>query len=141
VYGVDCGLLVPVIGRGDEDGVDIFSSENLAVVAGDEEIGAPELFCVGEAAVVTVCYCDEFDTWDLEGCAGVALTLNACTDEGQLDVVIGRVGRCRCCLRQKRVQAGCSCGDGCRLSSGLEEGPAINHGMTLPFGVVVERVQ
>jgi len=52
--GVDGGLFVPVVGGGDEDGVDVLAGEDLAVVAGGEEVGAPQLFGVGEAAVVAV---------------------------------------------------------------------------------------
>ena len=66
VHGVDGGLLVPVVGSGDEDGVDVLAGEDLAVVAGGEEVVAPELFGVGEAAVVAVGYGDEFDSGDLE---------------------------------------------------------------------------
>jgi len=43
-----------VVGGGDEDGVDVLAGEDLAVVAGGEEVGAPQLFGVGEAAVVAV---------------------------------------------------------------------------------------
>ena len=36
VHGVDGGLLVPVVGCGDNDGVDVFAGEDLFVVAGGE---------------------------------------------------------------------------------------------------------
>ena len=89
VQCIDGGLLVPVVGRGDDDGVDVFAGEDLFVVAGGEEVVAPELFGAGEAAVVAVGYGDELDSGDAEGGGGVTLPLDACADEGELDVIIG----------------------------------------------------
>ena len=89
VHGVDGGLLVPVVGGGDEDGVDVLAGEDLAVVAGGEEVVAVDLFHVGEAAVVAVGDGDELDAGDLHGPAGVALALDAGTDESEVDVVVG----------------------------------------------------
>jgi len=43
-----------VVGRGDEDGVDVLAGEDFVVVASGEDVLAPELFGVGEAAVVAV---------------------------------------------------------------------------------------
>ncbi len=48
---------------------------------------------MGEAAVVAVGNGDEFDAGNLEGGAGIALALNAGSDEGQLDGVVWRAGR------------------------------------------------
>ncbi len=43
MHGVDGCLFVPVVGCGDEDGVDVFAGEDLAVVAGGEEAFAEVL--------------------------------------------------------------------------------------------------
>jgi len=92
-HGVDCGLLVPVVGSGDEDGVHVLAGEDLAVVASGEEVDivggawAPELLAVGEATVVAVGCGDEFYAGDQKGGASVVLALNSCSDEGELEVV------------------------------------------------------
>jgi len=116
VHGVDGGLLVPVVGCGDDDGVDVFAGEDLFVVTGGEKMVAPELFGAGEAAVVAVGYGYEFDTGDAENGGGVALALEACADEGELDMVLGRcLGGC-----EGLEVRGCS-----RKGAGLEERAAI----------------
>ena len=48
---VDRGLLVPVVRGSNQNGVDIFARQDLAVVAGGEEVLAPELPAVLEAPV------------------------------------------------------------------------------------------
>lgn len=97
LHGVDCGLLVPVIGCGDENGVDIFARKNLTVIASCEEIvpgrATPQLPGVGEAAVVAVGHGDQFDTGNLQRGASVSLALDAGADEGELDGVIWRTWR------------------------------------------------
>ena len=116
VHGVDGGLLVPVVGRGDDDGVDVFAGEDLVVVAGGEDVVAPELFGAGEAAVVAVGDGDELDAGNAEGGGGVALALDAGADERELDVVVGRcLGGC-----EGLEVRGCS-----REGGGLEKRAAI----------------
>ncbi len=129
MHGVDRGLFVPVVGRCDEDGVDVFAAEDLAIVAGGEDVGAPQLLGVGEAAVVAVGDGDELDAGDLESGAGVTLALDAGADERELDVVVRRSRRGGCFLREERVEAGCGSGDRRGLESGLEEASAIEHGL------------
>ncbi len=127
VHGVDGSLLVPVIGRGDEDGVDVLAGEDLAVVAGGEEVRAPQLLRVGEAAVVAIGDGDELDAGNLQGEARVALALDAGADQGKLDVVVRRSRRRRCCLGEERVEpSGCG-GKSCRFGCGLEKRSAIGH--------------
>jgi len=126
--GVDGGLFVPVVGGGDEDGVDVLAGEDLAVVAGGEEVGAPELFGVGEAAVVAVGGGDQLDAGNLQGEFGVALALNAGADEGELDVVVGGARRGGGGLGEERMDAAGGSGDGGGLYGGLEEVSAIKHG-------------
>ena len=95
LHGVDCGLLVPMVGRGDEDGINILAGKDLTVIAGREEIGAPQLFAVGKAAIVAVGDGDQLDAGNLHRGARVPLALDAGADKGELDDVIGRFRRRR----------------------------------------------
>ena len=90
LHGVDGGLLVPVVGRGDDDGVNVFARQDLAVVAGGEDVLPPELLAVLESSVVAVGNRDQFHAWNLNGSVGIELALDACADQGDLDVVTGR---------------------------------------------------
>jgi len=126
-HGIDGGLLVPVVGGGDEDGIDVGTTEDLAIVASREEIDiigsacAPELFGVREAAVVTVGDGDELDAGNLERGMGVALSLNAGADECELNGIISRF-RCRGLLRfGEDVEAGGCC---CEAAD-FKEGSAV----------------
>ena len=91
-HGVDSGLFVPVVGRGDDHGVNIVAGEDLVVVAGREDVAAPDLFRVFKAAVVTVRGGNELDAGNLNGRARVALALTACADKRNLDMVVGGDG-------------------------------------------------
>ncbi len=125
LHGVDGGALVPVVGRGDEDGVDVFAGEDFVVVAGGEDVLAPELFGVGEAAVVAVGDGNQLDAGDLEGSCGIALALDAGADEGEVDGVgSGRCGGGRG-LGEKGLKAGRGGGKGGGLGGGLEEASAV----------------
>ena len=92
LHGVDGGLLVPVVGGADDDGVDIFAREDLVVVAGGEDVVAPDFLAVREAAVVAVGDGDELDAGDLHRDLGVSLALAAGADQRDLDVVVGGDG-------------------------------------------------
>ena len=89
------GALVPVVGRADDDGVDVFAGEDLVVVAGGEDVVAPELLAVREAAVVAVGHGNQLDARNLHGDLGVSLALAARADQRDLDVIVGghRLGR------------------------------------------------
>ena len=66
--GVHCvhgDLFMPVVGRPDDDGVDIFARQNLAVVASGEKIIAPEFLAMLEAAVIAIRHGYEFHSGDL----------------------------------------------------------------------------
>ena len=138
LHGVDGGLHVPVVGGADDDGVDVFAGQDLVVVAGGEDVVAPELLAVREAAVVAVGHGDEFDAGDLDGLAGVELAAPAGADEGDLDVVIGR---------NRLVRLGLQCGQrmkpwpehgGCRnRACGFQKSSAIQlvHFKPSGFGV------
>ncbi len=134
--GVDGGLFVPVVGGGDEDGIDVFAREDFGVVAGGEEVGAPEFAGVGEAAVVAVGDGDELDAGDLEGDAGVILALDAGADEGELDLVVGGAWGGGRILREEGMEARSRGSDGGGLDGGLEEGSArgLEDGGGLTFG-------
>jgi hypothetical protein len=93
LHGIDSGLLVPVIGRGDEDSIDILTGKDLAIVARGEEVGTPQLSGMGQATVVTVGDGDQLDAWNLQRSARVALTLDASANESELDDVIRRAWR------------------------------------------------
>ena len=90
LHRIDGGRLVPVVGRRDQDGIDILARENLAVVAGGEDVRPPELLAVGQAAVIAIGHGDEFDSRNLYRDAGIVLALDAGADQRELDVVIGR---------------------------------------------------
>ena len=113
--------LVPVIGCRDQHGVDILARQNLAVVASGEHVLPPQLFAVGQAAVVAVSSGNQLDPRHLNRDAGIVLTLDACSDESQLDVVVRRARRRG--LRQQRFQLGGGCGQ----RRGLYELSAIQH--------------
>ena len=119
LHGVDGGLLVPVVGGGDEDGVDVFAGEDLLVIAGGEDVLTPELLGVGEAAVVAVGYGDELDSGHLESDLGVALALDAGADEGEADGVVraNGGGAGRLCEKAGEMRGGS--GDGSGLGAGL----------------------
>lgn len=87
--GVNSLGAVPVVGRGDDDGVDVGAGQEFAVVAGGEDLLAESLFCVGEAAFVNVGDSDEFDA----GYGGDGLDVSeahvAHADAADTDLVIG----------------------------------------------------
>ena len=49
LHGVDGDLLVPVVGRADDDGIDVFAFQNLGVVAGGEDDRRPRVPCCARA--------------------------------------------------------------------------------------------
>src|ERR1700739_794404 len=88
-HGVDGNLLVPVVGRADDHRVDIFARQDFLVVAGGENVVAPEFLAVFETAVVTVGYGNQLHAWDLNRGSRVSLALNAGSNQGKLDVIVG----------------------------------------------------
>ncbi len=79
-----------MIGRGDDDGIDIAAREHFTVVAGGEYLVAVDLAGAGEAAVVDVADGGKFDAGLGEGEFGVAHAHTAETDGGDADPVVGR---------------------------------------------------
>src|ERR1700722_10155640 len=88
LHGIDGGLLVPVIGCGDQDSIDILTGQDLAIVPRGEEVGTPQLSGMGQTAVVTVGDGNQLDAWNLQRSACVALALDASANESELDEVI-----------------------------------------------------
>ncbi len=90
LHRIDCSLLVPMVRRGDQDGIDVVPGKDLTVIASREEIGAPQLFGVGKAAIVAVGHGDQLHAGNLQRGASVPLALDAGADQCELDDVIGR---------------------------------------------------
>ena len=86
------GLLVPVVGRADDHRVNILARQNLVVVAGGEDVVAPEFLAVLQPAVVAVGHGHQLHAGNLHGGLGVALSLPARADQRDLDVIVGGTG-------------------------------------------------
>ena len=122
LHGIDRSLLVPVIGRADNDRVNILASQDFVVVAGGEYVVAPEFFAARQPAVVAVGGGDQFHARHLYGGPGVELALSAGADQRNLDVIVGgdrmgglglfqfRFGRGE--KMHSGHQGGCRCGSG-----------------------------
>ena len=88
-----------MIGRADDDGVDIFARQDFFVIARGEDVVAPEFLAVLEASVVTIGHGNELHAGNLERGTGVSLALPTGADQGDLDVIVGRSGSGRLVLR------------------------------------------
>jgi hypothetical protein len=95
-----------VVGSPDDDGVNIFASEDLVVVAGGEDVVAPKLLGASKAAVVAVGHGNELDAGHLDGGFGVAHTLAARANERNLDVIVSGYWLPLFCLSQFRLSCG-----------------------------------
>ena len=125
IHGVDGDLLMPVIGRADDDGVDVGASKNFLVVAGSEDVVAPEFLAVLQASVVTVGGGDEFHAGDLNGDPRVSLPLAAGANEGDLDVIVGGEAGSRRIVGCERDHFGAEPGCGRRGAGDSKEISAI----------------
>ncbi len=88
-HGVDAYLLVPVVGGGVDDGVHVFALQDLAVVAGGEEVFAPQLLGPDQAAVVEVAGGHYFHARHHQGRLHVADAHAAGAYQGNADAVVG----------------------------------------------------
>ena len=79
-----------MVGRADDDGVDVFARQHLAIVARGEELVAPDFAGAFQAAVVDIGDGDEFYAADIERIAGIAAALPSGADQGDADAVVGR---------------------------------------------------
>jgi hypothetical protein len=80
---------VPVIGRGDDDGVDVLAVEDAAVVACAQRAIAEQLPGALEVAVVTRCGGDDLHVGHAQRRVGVGEPLRAEPDHPQADRVVG----------------------------------------------------
>ena len=62
---------MPVVGRADDDGVNVFARQNLAVVARGKEVVAPKFLAVLKPAVVAVGHGHQLDSGNLDGLCGI----------------------------------------------------------------------
>ena len=64
--------LVPMVGRCDDDGVDILARQHFAIIARGEQVAAPQFFGARQTAVVDVAHCDQLHAGKRYGIARVA---------------------------------------------------------------------
>ncbi len=101
MHGVDRGLFVPVVRRGNDDGIDVFTRQNLAVVAGREDVAAPQLLRVRQPPVIAIGHGDELHARHLQRDFRIALALNTRANQGKMNGVGRRPERS---LRKQRLQ-------------------------------------
>ncbi len=103
LHGVHGHLLVPVVGRANDHGVDVFSLQNLGVIAGGKNIVTPEFLAVGEPAIVAIRNCNELHSGNLQGDTSITLALPSGADQCDLNMIVCRngLGRLRLSLRQQ----------------------------------------
>ena len=80
---------MPVIGRADDDGVDIFALEDLLVILGGEDVRAMDFFHMREAAVVAIAGGYQFREAGRDGRTRIALPHASTPDQSDLDFVVG----------------------------------------------------
>ena len=88
IHRVHGGLLVPVIRRRDDDGVDVWALQNFAIVARREEVLAPKLLRVCKPAIVAVRDGDNLGVGHLQSRRCILLAPNTRADQGKLNLVI-----------------------------------------------------
>ena len=86
--GGDTG--VPVIGRGDDDGIDIAAGEQFAVIASGEDVLAVAFLSESAAAVVDVGNRDDFDARKRRFGLHVSLAHDAEADAANLNAIVRR---------------------------------------------------
>ncbi len=105
-HGVDGDLLVPVVGRPDDHRVHVPPRQHLAIIAGGENVRAPPLLRVRQAAVVNVGDGDQLGA-GRDRRRGVAASLSARADQRDLDAIVGGFGILRLSrLRPERRRRG-----------------------------------
>ena len=133
LHGIDRDPFVPMIWRSDNDGIDIFTRQNLSVIASGKNVVAPDFLAVLEPAVITVRYGDQLHARNLQRNSSISLTLAPGTDQRNLNMIVSRNRRCRLSLRrcqredfrsQQRLR---TCG-----ARHFQETPAIEHAVYPP---------
>jgi len=89
VHRVNGRLLVPMVGSGDQHGVDVRTRQNLVIIASGQYGVAPQLAAMCQSAVVAVGRRDQPHSGHLERHLGVILALAARPNESELDLVVG----------------------------------------------------
>ena len=92
LHGVDRHLGVPVVGNADQDGVDVFAAEDLAIVDVGLDLVAEDFLGVGAPAFIQVGGGDQLDAGDLEGDVGIDEADDPHADRGDLNALV-RAGR------------------------------------------------
>src|SRR5271165_6738872 len=123
---------MPVIGGGDDDGIDVFASQDFTVVARGEEILAVDLLHVLQAAIVDVASGDQLDAG--KGSGEFRITLAHATGADQSDLngffgfrhVLGLLTRSTSWQWDPRQRGGL------RSNSGWKEAPGRRRGSRRP---------
>src|SRR6266852_3363778 len=89
LHSLDGCLFVPMVGRADNDGVDILTCQDLSVVTGSKDVIAPEFLAVLEPAVVTVRHSYELHARNLHSYLCVSLALNTSPNQRDLNMIVG----------------------------------------------------
>ena len=89
IHGVDGDFGMPVVGRGDEHGIDIRPRQHLAIIARGEKLLAPTLFGAREPPLVDVGDRHQFDARHCLRRLGVAGAHTARADQRHADTVVG----------------------------------------------------
>ncbi len=83
--GVNHDLLVPVVGDGDNDSLDVFVGEQLLILAGDGDVGAGNFFGEGLAAVPEIAGGETLGAREVNGGLQEARALHADADDAEVD--------------------------------------------------------
>ena len=104
VAGIDCHRNVPVVGRSDENGVDVAPSEQFAVVLRHERIRAGNLSCAAQGVIPDVAHRGDPRSWHVGQVAHQSAAASARTDAANIDRVVRRVGE-----RTRQARGGRPC--------------------------------
>lgn len=133
--GIEDHVDVPVVGRGDDDGVDIRAGEEFVVVFGGGDAGSRARgvgvvrvgggFGVGAAGGIDIAHTDDLNARVLKGPIEVAAILDSHADEAEAQASVG--------ARRAGSGHACECEGTCGEESGGcgEEGSAV-HGGRIP---------
>ncbi len=89
LQSIDGDALVPVVGRADQDRIDIGTRQNLFVIPGSEHIAPVDFFHVFQPSVVAVARRDNLGQSGGGGTLGVRLPHPSATDQGDLNLIVG----------------------------------------------------
>ena len=89
LHRVHRSLLVPVVRRGDDHGIDVLPRQYLAVIARRKYVVAPHLFAVRQPSVIAVRDRNQLHSRDLDCPSRISLALNPRADQRNLNMVVG----------------------------------------------------